>query len=143
MEIKVIEKTAAHYEQMLSLRREILRKPLGLDFTPSDLEADSKDILIVAIENSVVIGCCILTNLGSGVLKLRQMAIDNAFQGKGIGKKILNFCEQIARENNHQTLILHARKTALNFYLKNNYLLVGEEFIEVGIPHFKMKKSLI
>ncbi|NOZ36403.1 MAG: GNAT family N-acetyltransferase [Chlorobi bacterium] len=41
-----------------------------------------------------------------------------------------------------QKIVLHARKTAVSFYLKLNYKIISEQFYEVGIPHFKMRKML-
>jgi predicted GNAT family N-acyltransferase len=37
---------------------------------------------------------------------------------------------------------LHARKSVVNFYIKLGYSMIVEEFIEVGIPHYKMFKKL-
>jgi predicted GNAT family N-acyltransferase len=39
-------------------------------------------------------------------------------------------------------MVLHARETAVPFYLKLGYEVVGGQFEEVGIPHFKMEKKL-
>jgi predicted GNAT family N-acyltransferase len=37
---------------------------------------------------------------------------------------------------------MHARNTALGFYLKCGYELKEKEFTEVGIPHRYMEKHL-
>jgi len=39
-------------------------------------------------------------------------------------------------------MVMHARKTALGFYEKLGYNVVGDEFTEVTIPHFVMEKNL-
>jgi predicted GNAT family N-acyltransferase len=39
-------------------------------------------------------------------------------------------------------MVLNARDTAIPFYLHLGYELVGEPFVEVGIPHRKMRKAL-
>jgi predicted GNAT family N-acyltransferase len=36
----------------------------------------------------------------------------------------------------------NARKTAVPFYLQLGFETVGEEFEEVGIPHFRMQKTI-
>jgi predicted GNAT family N-acyltransferase len=38
---------------------------------------------------------------------------------------------------------LHARSNAVKFYKSMKYEIVSEQFLEVGIPHFKMQKILI
>jgi len=37
---------------------------------------------------------------------------------------------------------LNARQVALAFYLSQDYDQIGESFLEIGIPHFKMIKKL-
>jgi len=37
---------------------------------------------------------------------------------------------------------LHARKTAVGFYLKMNYQIEPDIFTEVGLLHYRMYKSL-
>jgi predicted GNAT family N-acyltransferase len=38
--------------------------------------------------------------------------------------------------------MMHARKTAVPFYERIGYQVAGEEFLEVGIPHYEMRKLL-
>ncbi|MEO8175011.1 MAG: GNAT family N-acetyltransferase [Sediminibacterium sp.] len=37
---------------------------------------------------------------------------------------------------------MHARESAVGFYEKHGYKVVGDEFVEVTIPHFIMEKEL-
>jgi predicted GNAT family N-acyltransferase len=41
-----------------------------------------------------------------------------------------------------KSIELHARETAVPFYLNLKYLAIGNQFFEVDIPHFKMTKEL-
>ena len=143
MELQIIEHGSDLYQKMVELRTEILRKPLGLEYSIAQLEAEKSDILLVATENNLVIGCCILTPLKNNQIQLRQMAVANDQQGKGIGAQIVNFAEKIAVQKGFQTLILHSRKYAVGFYQKLGYESVGDEYIEVGIPHLSMRKGLL
>lgn len=130
------------YRMMVDLRYRILRKPLGLIFTDKDLDQDKSDILCIGKSDDKVIACCILSPLGNGTIKFRQMAVDQDKQGMRLGKQMLNFAEQVAREKCFLQVVLHARKVAVEFYLKAGYKIIGDEFVEVGIPHFEMKKDL-
>jgi predicted GNAT family N-acyltransferase len=56
---------------------------------------------------------------------------------------LVYFAEQYAVNNGFQLIELHARDTAMDFYLKQNYKIEGAVFLEVGIPHYKMKKVLV
>ena len=127
---------------MVNLRNEILRRPLGLTFDAKDLEKEKDDILMGAFEDDKLLGCCLLTRMDGETLRLRQMAVPNNMQGKGIGRALMGFAENIARDRGYKKLSMHARKTALGFYQKLGYQVIGAEFLEVTLPHFVMEKVL-
>ena len=127
---------------MVNLRNEILRKPLGLSFTTEELEKEKDDILMGAFEDDKLLGCCLLTRMDSKTVRLRQMAVPNSMQGKGVGRALMIFAENIARDLGYQKLCMHARKTAVGFYQKLGYGISGDEFFEVTIPHYVMEKIL-
>jgi GNAT superfamily N-acetyltransferase len=142
MALKMIDHGTKEYQQMIHLRNEILRKPLGLTFDAEELEREREDILMGAFEDDRLLGCCLLTRVDERTLRLRQMAVPSGMQGKGIGRALMVFCENVARDRGYKRLIMHARKTALGFYQKLGYHVSGEEFVEVTIPHFIMEKAL-
>jgi GNAT superfamily N-acetyltransferase len=142
MALKMIDHGTQEYQQMVNLRMEILRKPLGLSFDPEELEREKEDILMGAFEEEKLLGCCLLTRVDDHTLRLRQMAVPSGMQGKGVGRALMIFCENVARDRGYKRLIMHARKTALGFYQKLGYHTSGEEFVEVTIPHFIMEKAL-
>ena len=127
---------------MVKLRMEILRKPLGLSFSPEELTREKEDILIGAVDDDELLACCLLTKVDNKSLRLRQMAVQNNLQGKGIGASMMNFAELVARDKGYKKLIMHARKTALGFYEKLGYKVTGKDFIEVTLPHCVMEKEL-
>ena len=61
---------------------------------------------------------------------------------RGIGRRILEFLMETARERGYRRAILHAQTSAEGFYIKNGYVQVGEIFDEAGIPHRKMERDL-
>jgi predicted GNAT family N-acyltransferase len=143
MALKIIDHGSREYRQMIDLRYEILRKPLGLNFAEDELEREKEDILIGAFDEDRILACCLLTRIDQQTCKLRQMAVQNSQQGKGIGATMMNFAENVARDRGFKTMSMHARKTATGFYEKLGYRVDGPEFEEVTIPHFNMKKKLI
>jgi ribosomal protein S18 acetylase RimI-like enzyme len=142
MALKIIDHGSKEYQQMVKLRDVILRKPLGLTFTPEDLEQEKDNILIAAFEDERILGCCMLVEDQPDVLRLRQMAVLNDLQGKGIGRALMNFAENIARDRGYKKLRMHARINAIGFYEKVGYKKFGDQFIEVTIPHYVMEKLL-
>ena len=142
MALRIIDHGTKEYQQMVNLRIEILRKPLGLTFDAAELEKEKEDVLMGAFEDDRMLGCCLLTRMDQHTMRLRQMAVPNSMQGKGIGRALMIFAENIARDLGYKKLCMHARKTALGFYEKLGYSANGEEFIEVTIPHYIMEKPL-
>jgi len=138
----VITYGSPEYQSMCRLRDEVLRKPIGLRLTESETAHDKNDILLVCMENGEAIACCILTEINRDKVQLRQMAVASAYQQQGLGKELLLFAETTAKERNYSVICMHARKTAVGFYQKIGYAVAGEEFTEVGIPHYEMVKSI-
>jgi len=142
MAIRVIDHGTKEYQQMVDLRNQILRKPLGLTFEADELEREKEDILIGCFEEDKLEGCCLLTKQDEKTIRLRQMAVLSGLQGKGVGRVLMQFAENIARDRGYKLLVMHARKTAMGFYEKLGYKKTGDEFEEVTIPHFEMVKEL-
>lgn len=127
---------------MVKLRHEILRKPLGLSFTKEELEKEKNNLHIVAYEDERLLGCCMLIEEDPQTVRLRQMAVMNDLQGKGIGKALMQFAENLARDRGYKRITMHARKEAAGFYEKMGYKRTGDEFKEITIPHYVMEKEL-
>ncbi|HTN06892.1 GNAT family N-acetyltransferase [Agriterribacter sp.] len=142
MPLKIIDHDSKEYHQMIELRDEILRRPLGLYFDPEELNREKDDVLIGAFEDEKLIGCCLLTRMNADSCRLRQMAVSSNLQKKGIGATLMNFAENVARDKGYQTMVMHARKSAVGFYQKFGYTISGSEFYEVTIAHYVMEKKL-
>ena len=143
-EIREILFGREEYQAAVQLRRKILRFPLKLDFSSSDLAPDQVDRHFGAFDESrTVIGCLSLTHLTHQVLKMRQVAVAASLQGQGIGIALVTFAELWALKHGYSSFTLNARESAMPFYSRLGYETVGERFVEVSIPHFKMRKGLI
>jgi predicted GNAT family N-acyltransferase len=142
MALKIIDHGTPEYQQMVELRYHILRKPLGLDFSEADLEQEKQDVLMGCFDDDKLEGCCLLTPVGKNALRLRQMAVGMGLQGKGIGRVLMNFAENIARDMGNEKILMHARHSAVGFYEKLGYKICSDEFEEVSIPHYVMEKEL-
>lgn len=124
MGLKQIDHGSKEYKQMIALRYSILREPLGLTFSDEELEKEKDHILIAAFEEDDMLGCCMLKKVDDKTLQLRQMAVKNNLQGKGIGASIINFAENISRDKGYRCIIMHARDTAIGFYEKFGLSLI-------------------
>jgi GNAT superfamily N-acetyltransferase len=142
MALKIIDHGTKEYQQMIKLRDDVLRRPLGIGFSKEELESEKNNMLIGAFEDDDMLGCCMLVEEKPGTVRLRQMAVLNDLQGKGIGRALMNFAENLARDSGYAILSMHARKDAVGFYEKMGYKVSGDEFTEITIPHYVMEKRL-
>jgi predicted GNAT family N-acyltransferase len=103
-----------------------------------DLEA----IHVVAVDDGAeVIGTCRLLIRGR-VARLGRLAVDRSARRRGVGAAILAVAADAAAKAGASEIDLHAQTYALDLYINDGYLEHGEEFIEEGIPHVAMRKSL-
>lgn len=142
MEFLITEHDTDLYREALDLRRRVLRWPLGLEYSEKDIADEAGQTSIIAVEDGVVVGTMQLLGLADGVMKVRQVAVDASMQGTGVGREMGKFAEDWIREQGYTSTVLHARAVVLPFYLKQGYEVVGDEFVEVGLPHRKMIKTL-
>ncbi len=142
MALKIIDHRTPEYQQMVKLRDDVLRKPLGLQFSPDELAKEKDHLLMAAYEDDQLLGCCMLVEEDPQTVRLRQMAVLNDLQGKGIGKALMNFAENLARDRGYKIITMHARKNSIGFYEKMGYEKSGVEFQEITIPHYVMEKKL-
>ncbi len=141
-EVREIVYRSADYFVFLQLRREILRWPLGLEFSDAELEQESADIFLAAFDGDALVGGLILTRIDDHTVRMRQVAVREDRRGTGVGRALVEASEAVASERGYQSMILHARANVTPFYLRLGYAREGEEFSEVGIPHFAMVKRL-
>ena len=138
-----IEFATPEYDAAVRLRYEVLRQPLGLDFTPEQLAEEFDQLHLAAFDGQgLLIGYLNLTPLDEKRVKMRQVAVAPGWQGRGVGREMVAVSETLASERGFTLMTLHARETAVPFYLKMNYQVVGDRFEEVTIPHFCMEKTL-
>lgn len=142
MEVRSIQYDTHEYRQELELRNQLLRLPLGLDVYTEDLPAERDQLHYGLFDGEALVGCAIAIIKSSQHAKIRQMAVDNTRQSQGLGRQLLTAVEEDLRERGVSSLELAARREAVGFYEKLGYLSVGEEFVEVGIPHRHMEKLL-
>jgi len=142
MKFETPEYRSDRWHDLVELRREVLRKPLGLDFSEQDLASESECLFMCALMDERVVGTLQYRILDAEVVKMCQVAVRPEFQGQGVGASLVERSEEWMRSLGYRIILLHARENAVPFYLKLGYEIVGDPFVEVGIPHRKMSKTL-
>lgn len=130
------------YHLECELRNEVLRRPLGLNLFDEDLAAESSQSHFGLFDGETLLACVIAVPLTKGEVKLRQMAVAPSAQGRGLGRLLLEALEHELVTRGFEVATLHARAGVLDFYGKLGFRCEGGEFLEVGIPHRRMRKIL-
>ncbi len=130
------------YKAELDLRNRVLRIPLGLDIHEDNISREHLDTHIGAFIEERLAGVLVLTPLNESEVKMRQVAVEQELQGKGIGKLLVDYSEKQARLMGFRKIVMNARLEAVPFYEKLGYSKAGDLFIEVTIPHYKLEKTI-
>ncbi|MGH1374090.1 MAG: GNAT family N-acetyltransferase [Cellvibrionaceae bacterium] len=129
-----------HLDELSEVRRQVFIEEQNV---PKELEWDERDalcqhILIRQDGQAVATGRIDLEKDG----KVGRVAVLPAYRGSGLGEKIMDALEQIARDSQQKKLWFHAQSSAIGFYQKLGYTIVSDRFLEAGIPHQTMEKTL-
>ena len=138
-----VEHNSSDYWKLVSLRNRLLRVPLGLEFSESELNGESDHHHLGIFLDEKVIACLVLVPLLENRIKMRQVVVEENFQGLGLGKALVEWSEAFSLELGFDHMLLNARLNAVPFYEKLDYHTMGQEFMEVGIPHYQMQKPLV
>ncbi|MBM7644056.1 putative GNAT family N-acyltransferase [Scopulibacillus daqui] len=76
------------------------------------------------------------------IAKVERICVLDAYRGKHVGQAIMNKIEETAKEKGLNTLLLNAQLHAVPFYERLHYKVTSDEFMDAGIPHVQMRKSL-
>ena len=130
----------AHSLAIRTIRETVFVAEQGV---PLALEMDDRDricIHVLALVDNCPAGTARLDILKQG--KIGRLAVLPAFRRQGLGQQIMQEIEAIGDQHQLPHLWCHAQKTAVAFYQSIGYTATGPDFLEAGIVHCKMQKTL-
>ena len=143
MFVQIISFASPEYDELLALRYQILREPLGLEYTPEAIAQEYKDTHFGCYDaHFQLLGGLLLHDIGDNIYQMRQVAVKTSIQNQGVGKLLVQKSEQYAQQRQFAQIFLEARQAAIPFYLKLNYQIEGEIYTKISIPHQNMRKIL-
>lgn len=74
--------------------------------------------------------------------KIERVCILAPFRNRGLGKMLIEKIIEHARQEGVQKVKLNAQTHAISFYEKLGFTVISDEFIDAGIPHRTMEKTL-
>ncbi|MES2520450.1 MAG: GNAT family N-acetyltransferase [Bacteroidota bacterium] len=140
-----IPETAQEWEQYYNLRFTVLREPWGqLKGSEVLKDEDQADhAMVIDSESNIVVGVARMQINTPTQGQVRCVAVSPNVQGKGVGKLLMNYLENLAREKSIKEIILDARENALKFYKSIGYEIYEDSYLLFGeIQHYRMRKEL-
>ncbi|RQM19615.1 hypothetical protein B5M09_012441 [Aphanomyces astaci] len=142
MEVRDIEHGSSAYAAALVLREEVLRKPLGMRLDRDVVAKETSDIHVGVFSADSLVAYALLRP-AHPIAWMKQVAVSPALQGQGLGRILMEAFQTRAIYEGFHSIHLHARETAIPFYVKLGYTPVDNAtIIEIGLPHRHLFKSL-
>ena len=108
-------------------------------------EGECKEIYIVETEN-VIAGFVIIQTVGTFSGYIQTICIDKAYRGRGIGKKLLQFCEERILKFSPNVFICVSsfNSGAIKLYYEFGFKLIGEmeNFVKEGFTELLLRKTV-
>ena len=131
------------FDDIHNLRVRVLRK--GTPVTHATYPEDSYDDVVhlaIRLDGNVVATSTWFSkecpeSPGVAAVQLKGMAVDDSLQTTGFGRALIDAGISLARERNAEIVWARARDTAVGFYEKCGFTVVGDGFIDepTAMPH--------
>lgn len=129
-------------EQTYSLRRAVLRKNMPNESHEFKGDFDSNAFHLGYFFEHQLVGIVTVLIVENNA-QLRGMAIEEGFQGRGIGTQLVKEAELLLKNLSVSRIWMNARASAVDFYKKLGYCIQGDVFEITPIgPHYVMEKNL-
>jgi predicted GNAT family N-acyltransferase len=134
--------TAEDWPELVALRTRVFVDEQGV---PPEIERDDRDATAVHVLSRDASGRVVATGrllLDGDRASIGRMAADASVRGRGHGAAVLAELHRQAVLRGVREVELHAQVAARRFYERAGYAVVGEEYLEAGIRHVTMRRTL-
>lgn len=137
--------------QVRPLRREVLRVDMPRATVDFDGDDESATFHLAAVDSiGTIVGVSswmqrpLAETPEAMSIQLRGMATKSTLQSRGVGSRLLEEGIEQARARETLWIWANARDTALNFYQRHGFQVVGDGFIEMvtGLPHHRVRRRV-
>jgi predicted GNAT family N-acyltransferase len=125
----------------LALREEVFCGEQGVSLAEERDGRDEEALHLVVVDDGVVVATCRLLVEGTTV-KLGRMAVSRTRRGLGLARALITEAETQARALGAKSMVLAAQLNAQALYDRAGYDAYGDVFLDAGIEHVMMAKTL-
>jgi len=90
--------------------------------------------IIVAVDGKRVVGCCALIAMEGGAFEMAKLAVDEEYQGRGVGRRLMSRTIEEARAMGAKRLYLETNHTLKNAIHLNEAL--GFRHLPPKVSHY-------
>jgi YbgC/YbaW family acyl-CoA thioester hydrolase len=130
-------------EPARQIRDAVFVQEQGID---AGLEHDGQDgqaVHALAVNRmGLPIGTGRLLMVEPGVAKIGRMAVLASVRSAGVGRQLLDALLAAASEKGARMVVLNAQADAVKFYERAGFTLDGSPFVEAGIAHQAMRRTI-
>ena len=139
--MKLVE-SAPEMEAAKAIRIRVFVHEQGVSMEEEMDDADADAVHALALLGTLPVGTGRLLTLPNGEAQIGRMAVDVPHRRAGVGGLIMERLEQEAVRLGLAEAILHAQTYVKGFYARHGYVEEGDLFMEAGIEHVLMRKTL-
>jgi len=148
----VIRKAHWHNEadqaQLQSIRRQVFLEEQGIateeEWDGKDALASTEHLLVFTTPGDQAIACARLLNKPEqGLQKIGRVAVLASYRGNKVAQHMLEHIIQLAKHHAYQTLELESQCYITSLYEKLGFSICSDIFLDAGIEHVKMQRSIL
>ena len=136
-----VARDARELEAALELRERVFCGEQGVSIAAERDGRDRDATHLIALAEGRILATCRLLAAG-GTVRLSRMAVEPSARRRGVGRAVLAGAEDWAREAGAHRITLHAQMPVKRLYEGAGYSSRGRAFVEEGIEHVLMEKSV-
>lgn len=141
--MKRIDYGTEEYEKTIDIRNDAFRKPQGLNIRDEDLSGDKDVDMYAGFIDGEMMSTVFLTHVDDNTAQVKAVIVTDNYKGSGLGKYLMDFIEDKAKEKGYKKMMLMGRVSVEKFYEKLGYHTTSDEpFDYYQTPHVYMEKRL-
>lgn len=125
-----------------AIRKKVFVEEQGIPVHIELDELDATSTHFIVLDDEEPIAAARLRETEPEVGKVERVCVLSEHRGKHLGVLVMNELENHAKMLGWKKLKLNAQAYAIPFYEKLNYEVTSPEFIDAGIPHRAMEKTI-
>jgi len=130
------------FKDSIAIRHDIFIEeqayPPGSDI--DDLEEHTEHLVLY--EGKRALATVRIYNTENHTYRIERVAVRSEARERGLGTKLMELAEAKIIELGGTRITLKSEDTAIEFYEKFDYEVVGDEIMEYGLPHQQMEKTI-